>query len=55
MSDEDRYRRHARFCREQALLLHGLDSERWTHIAEEYERLADSDHALYIKQQQPKP
>jgi len=55
MSDEDRYRRHARFCREQALLLHGLDSERWTHIAEEYERLADSDRALYIKQQQPKP
>ncbi len=47
MSDEDRYRRYAKFCREQASLLSGPERERWIHLAEEYERLA--------QQPQPKP
>ena len=54
MSDEDRYRRHARFCREHASLLRGAEAERWTHLADEYERLADGHRDLY-KHQQPKP
>jgi hypothetical protein len=41
MSDEDRYRRYAKFCREQASLLGGSEAERWLHLAGEYERLAD--------------
>ena len=40
MSDEERYRRHAKFCREQASLLRGAERERWIHLADEYERLA---------------
>ena len=47
MSDEDRYRRYAKFCREQASLLLGPERERWIRLAEEYERLA--------QQPQPKP
>ena len=55
MSDEDRYRRHARFCREQALPLHGgPESEQWNHLADDYERLADG-RALDTQQQQPQP
>jgi hypothetical protein len=41
MSDEDRYRRYAKFCREQASLLSGAEAERWLRLALEYERLAD--------------
>jgi hypothetical protein len=41
MSDEDRYRRYAKFCREQASLLGGSEAERWLQLAVEYERLAD--------------
>jgi|KBSSwiS6_1023812.scaffolds.fasta_scaffold13853_2 hypothetical protein len=41
MSDEDRYRRHARFCREQASLLGGAEADRWLHLAREYDRLGD--------------
>ena len=42
MSDEDRYRRYAKFCREQASLLHGgVEADRWLHLAHEYDRLAD--------------
>ena len=42
MSDEDRYRRYAKFCREQALLLHGgAEADRWVHLAREYDRLGD--------------
>ena len=55
MSDEDRYRRHAKFCREHAALLRGTERERWVHLADEYERLADGHRALYNQQQQPKP
>jgi hypothetical protein len=42
MSDEDRYRRYAKFCREQASLLrNGAEADRWLHLAREYDRLAD--------------
>ena len=41
MSDEERYRRHAKFCREQASLLRGPEAERWAGHTDEYERLAD--------------
>ena len=41
MSEEDRYRRYAKFCREQASLLGRSEAERWLHLAVEYERLAD--------------
>jgi hypothetical protein len=54
MPDEDRYRRHAKFCREQALLLNSSESERWDHLADDYERLAEGHRTLYPKQQQPK-
>jgi hypothetical protein len=56
MSDEDRYPRLAKFCREQASLLRGAEGERWAHLAGEYERLADGHSALSQQQQsQPKP
>ena len=55
MSDEeDRNRRHAGFCREQAILLRGPESERWIHLAEEYDRLADFDRALTLRKQEPR-
>ena len=42
MSDVDRYRRYAKFCREQASLLHdGVEADRWLDLAHEYDRLAD--------------
>jgi len=41
MSEEDRYRRYAKFCREQASLFGRSEAERWLHLAVEYERLAD--------------
>ena len=40
-TDEDRYRRDAKFCREQSLLLRGPEARRWAYFADEYERLAD--------------
>ena len=40
-TDEDRYRRDAKFCREQSLLLRGSEAARWAYFADEYERLAD--------------
>lgn len=54
-NDEDRYRRQAKLCREQASLFHdGPASEQGIHLAGEYERLADCHRALYDKQRQPK-
>lgn len=51
MSEEDRYRRHAKFCREQASIMSGLEAERWRQMAEEYERLAEGQRAPYNQQQ----
>jgi len=48
MTDVDRYRQLAKFCRQQATLLQGEAAAGWLRLADEYEKLADG-------QQPPKP
>ena len=55
MSDEDRYRRYAKFCREQASLLSGAEAERWLRLAVEYERSTDVAASIDVDEIPPVP
>ena len=51
MTNVDRYRQLAEFCREQATLLKGEPAAAWLRLADEYEKLADGLRT----QQHPNP